>query len=222
MQQLVKKFEKYLDTLSKRDQIAMLVIFIVVVTAAWSSLLYDPLSKNTLAIEHDIKQADTESVVLRAKMTALQKSMSENPDSDNKEQLVRYIDENKRLDKALADTSVQIISPQEMSTLLEQMLKNQTGLRFVSLKNKPATPEFLESQDVEATDVKNVNTIYRHSVILQMEGSYHSALAYLKKIEQFPWRIFWQGIEMETKKYPNTLITLEVYTLGFREGLIGV
>ena len=101
-------------------------------------------------------------------------------------------------------------------------MKTQTGLKFVSLKNKQAAPEFIESRgELEAT-VENVNTIYRHSVVLQMEGSYHDTLSYLKKLEQLPWRFFWQGVEIEASGYPNTLTTLDVYTRGFREGLVGV
>jgi MSHA biogenesis protein MshJ len=174
------------------------------------------------AIEHDLAQNNTNMVVARAKLTALQKSMEEDPNRANVEQITRYTEDNKRLDIALAKTSTQIINPQEMVQLLEQILENQSGLKFISLKNKPATPGFVESHSEDAKPVDNVNSIYRHSVVLEVEGSYHSALAYMKKLESLPWRFFWQSVEIETRKYPNSLITLEVYTLGFREGLIGV
>ena len=222
MQQLIIKLEKHLDVLSKRDQIALFVIFIVVVLAIWFKLIYLPLSENIIAMEQDITQKTTDAENLQAKMTALKKNMNEDPDAENRQLLNSYLKENTVLDKALARTSVQIITPQEMSALLEQLLKSQAGLKFVSLKNKAATPEFVESRDELEAAVNNVNTIYRHSVVLQMEGSYHNALSYLKKLEQLPWRFFWQDVEIETSGYPNALITLEVYTLGFREGLIGV
>ena len=222
MQQYIIKFEKYLDKLSKRDQFALLVIFLVSVLAIWVQLIYLPLSKNTMVIEQDITQKKTDIEVFKTKMTALQKNISEDPDAENRNLLKRYLDENTELDKALARTSIQIITPQEMAALLEQLLKNQAGLKFVSLKNKAATPEFIEAQDALAAAENNVNTIYRHSVVLQIEGSYHDTLSYLKKLEQLPWRFFWHDVEIETSVYPNALITLEVYTLGFREGLIGV
>ncbi len=222
MQQLIIKFEKYLDKLSKRDQIALLVIFIVVVLAIWFRLIYLPLSEKIMALEQDITQKTADVENLQAKMTVLKKKMSEDPDAENRQLLNGYLEENTELDKALARTSVQIITPQEMSALLEQMLKSQAGLKFVSLKNKAATPEFVESQDELEGAVNNVNTIYRHSVVLQIEGSYHNTLLYLKKLEQLPWRFFWHEVEIEASSYPNALVTLEVYTLGFREGLIGV
>jgi len=233
MQQILEKIRKYLKTLSKRDQIAMVVIVFVGIIFIWDTLLRAPLSANRMVVEHDVKQVEAEIVVVQTKMQALQKNVTADPDSDTKAKLARYIDENKRLDISLKKTSVQVINPQEMTSMLEQILASQTGLKFVSLKNLPATPEFIESPtDVTANDeaainaevAESINTIYRHSVVMQLEGSYHSVLAYLQKLEQFPWRFFWQGIEIETEtgKYPNALITLEVYTLGFREGIIGV
>ncbi len=201
---------------------ALAIIVIVAVILLWFTLAHTPLSHDKMAVAQDIKQRNVELAATQAKMQVLQKSLSEDPDHDNKELLTKYIKENKRLDQALAETSTQIINPQEMANLLEQILKSQPELKFISLENKPAKPEFIESRDADTKTADNVGTIYRHSVVLQMEGSYHNAMLYLKKLEQFPWKFFWQEIEIETQKYPNTRITLEVYTLGFREGLIGV
>ncbi|MDT8282613.1 MAG: hypothetical protein RQ982_07340 [Gammaproteobacteria bacterium] len=222
MQQLILKFEKYLDSLTRRDQIALFITTLVVVIALWSELIYAPLDNDKMLVEQGIVQKAAEIELMQSKMLALKKSTSEDTDAANKERLNRYKEESLRLDKALSKTSSEIINPQEMASLLEQILKSQPGLKFSSLENKPAIPEFIETRDEMKVAAENVNTIYRHSVVLQMEGDYHDTLAYLKKLEQFPWRFFWSSVEIEASGYPNALITLEVYTLGFREGLIGV
>lgn len=222
MQALIIKAEKYIDTLSKRDQMALAIICTVVVTLLWLTLAYTPLSHDQQAVAHDIGQRNAVLIATQEKIQALQQSLNEDPDRDNKELLATYTLENRRLDQALAKTSTQIINPQEMARLLEQILKSQPELKFISLENKPATTEFIESRNADTKTAKYVGTIYRHSVVLKMEGSYHHAMLYLEKLEQFPWNFFWQEVEIETQKYPNARITLEVYTLGFREGLIGV
>lgn len=221
MQNLVTKIEKYLDTLSQRDQISLAVILFVVILMLWISMIYTPLSNNMATLKRDLAQNDTNMVIAQAKLSALQQSILADPDSENRELLARYIEDNKNLDLELAKTTTQIMNPQEMVQLLKQMLESQSGLKFVSLKNKPSVPEFIESRNQDEVTSDSVSSIYRHSVVLEVEGSYHSALSYMKKLEKLPWRFFWQGVEIETKKYPNTVITLEVYTLGFREGLIG-
>lgn len=222
MQQFIGKVEKYLDTLTKRDQIALAIIVFVTLILIWYLLIYTPLSNRDLNLKRDLQNKNNELVVIQAKIRALESSLNDDPDRENRAELEHYTKDNKRLDQALAKTTSQIISPKEMAELLERMLEIQSGLKFVSLKNKLATPEFVESRKEGDETMNNVSTIYRHSVVLQVEGSYHSALAYMKKLEQLPWHFFWQKIEIETQKYPNALITLEVYTLGVREGLIGV
>lgn len=222
MQALITKAEKYIDTLSKRDQMALAIIVIVAVTLLWFTLAYTPLSHDKQAAAQDIGQRNTVLAATQAKMQALQQSLNEDPDRDSKELLTTYLMEGKRLDQALTKTSTQIINPQEMANLLEQILKSQPELKFISLENKPATMELIESRDADTKAANHVGTIYRHSVVLKIEGSYHHAMLYLQKLEQFSWNFFWQEIEIETQKYPNARITLEVYTLGFRRGLIGV
>lgn len=221
MQQLIRKFEQYLDSLTKRDQIALLITVLVAVITLWFQLIYAPLSENKMVVKQDIRQKQTAVELIQAQMVALQKNINEDPDVENRKQLERYLKENTHLDKVLSKTSSQIISPQEMASLLEQILKSQPGLKLVSLKNKPATPEFTEASDESKAAVENVNTIYRHSMVLKMEGNYQNTLEYLIKLEQFPWQFFWDSVEIETSGYPNALIRLEVYTLGFSEGLIG-
>lgn len=221
MKQQMIKIEKALDTLSMRDQVALFVTILAIVIIIWSKLIYQPLSDSMMVVQRDVFQKESEIKALQAKLLVLQNNIDTDPDTENRQQLEQYLQESAKLDEALATSSVQIINPQEMSSLLEQLLREQTGLKFVSMKNKPATPEFIQSHN-DSESVDNVNTVYRHSVVLQMEGSYHNTLSYLKKLEQLPWRFFWQGVEVEVDDYPNALITLEVYTLGFREGVIGV
>jgi MSHA biogenesis protein MshJ len=222
MKSMTKKLEAYIDGLSKRDQISLAIIVFVVVVMIWFKAFYMPLSNNLASVKDDLGKSDANLVVAKAKMSALQKSMAQDPDRENKQILAQYIQDGKNLDMQLAKTSTEIITPQEMVKLLEQMLKDQSGLKFISLKNKPATPEFTEAGGQSDKKGRRVSSIYRHSVVLQVEGSYHSALAYMQKLEKLPWKFYWQGVEIETKKYPNSIITFEVYTLGFREGLIGV
>ena len=42
------KFEKYLESQSKRDQIALFVIFFIVVIFSWNGLLREPLAKEIM------------------------------------------------------------------------------------------------------------------------------------------------------------------------------
>lgn len=226
MKKIIDNLEKQFKSLTKRDQISAFVIIVVVVLFLWETVLRGPLQKEVVVFEHDITQINSEIVVMQAKINALKVNLNVDVDSATRAQLERFSEENTRLEQALDKTTVLIVNPQEMVTLLEQMLKDQEGLKFIGLNNLESTTEFIKDRDdadvTAAAETNDINTIYRHSVVLEMEGSYHDVLAYLKKLETLPWRFFWQGLEIETKDYPNTSVKLEVYTLGFREGIIGV
>lgn len=224
MEQLISAIQKQWNRLSQREALAVIAGAIAAVFLVWNAVIYGPYRDNVALLQQEIKQTEGMIVGARAKMQQLQAEMNKDPDSENKALLAKYITESERLDTELAEASVQIISLRDMVTLLKEMLSKQSNLKFVSLENKPAVPEFSEKgQQAAATGhTDDAITIYRHSVVLQMEGSYSSVLSYLQDLEKLPWQFFWQGIELETETYPNALIKLEVYTLGLREGMIGV
>lgn len=224
MQKLVKELQKHWNKLSDREAVAVIAGLVAAVFIFWNVLIYEPYRENVRLLEMDIEQTKGKIAGSKAKLILLQADLKKDPDSENRKLLEQYVEEGKRLDADLAKASVQIIDVRDMVALLKEMLEQQSSLKFVSLENKQAVPEFTEkTQPADAaTPVEDTITIYRHSVVLKMEGSYSSTLSYLQALEKLPWQFFWQGVEIETENYPNALITLEVYTLGLREGLIGV
>ena len=224
MEQMIKKLQKQWNRLSQREALSVIAGLVAAVFILWSVVIYEPYKENARLLELDIAQTEGKIAGIRAKMLVFQEEMKKDPDSENKKRLAEYIEAGKQLDAELAKASVQIIDVRDMAALLKEMLEKQSNLKFVSLANKPAVPEFVENTDQAGAAIKenNATTIYRHSVVLKMEGSYSSLLTYLQALENLQWQFFWQGIEIETESYPNAFITLEVYTLGLREGLIGV
>lgn len=224
MQKLIKELQKHWNKLTQREAVAVIAGLVAAVFILWNVLMYGPYRQNVSMLNLEIEQTKGKIAGVRTKLLLLQAEMKKDPDSENKKLLAEYIQEGERLDADLAKASVQIIDVRDMVTLLKEMLEKQSSLKFISLENKSAVPEFTEqTQQADATiAVEDAITIYRHSVVLKMEGSYSSTLSYLKALEKLPWQFFWQDVEIETESYPNALITLEVYTLGLREGLIGV
>ncbi|HEY9052334.1 MAG TPA: type II secretion system protein GspM, partial [Gammaproteobacteria bacterium] len=208
MAAFVTSIQKQLDKLSKRERISVYVSVSVVVLMLWDFVLLNPLSNEINNLRNEITQIDKQIDSTVQLIQGIQQSLQADPDVETRALLAEYAAENKRLELALAKTSVQIISPQDMAHLLEDILKNQSQLKFISLQNIPATPEFLDIETSADTNTKNQDTIFRHSVVLKMEGSYHDTLAYLHKLEKLPWRFFWKSIEIETKNYPAMQITL--------------
>lgn len=222
MQSSIKALKQQWGKLSQREAMIVTAGIFVAVLILWNAVVYEPYRKNATLLDQEIKQTEAQIAGANARNLAFQIEMKKDPDSENRKLLEQYIETGKRLDAELAKASVQIVNVRDMVALLKEMLAKQSSLKFVGLENRPAVPEFTQKGDQANVTAEESITIYRHSVVLKMEGSYSSLLAYLQDLEDLPWQFFWQGIEIETESYPNALITLEVYTMGLREGLVGV
>jgi MSHA biogenesis protein MshJ len=64
--------------------------------------------------------------------------------------------------------------------------------------------------------------VYQHGLEVIFQGNYNSTLSYLKKLEQLPWKFYWEEVTYEVIKYPKAQITVRIHTLSLEKGWIGV
>ena len=126
--------------------------------------------------------------------------------------LQRQLDDvNERLD----DYASELIDPAEMARVLEGMLKEQSSLQLVRIRN--LAPEALSA----SADTRTA-TFYKHGLEIEFEGSYFACLEYLQAIETLPWRFYWQVLDLEVIEYPTNRVRVEVSTLSLDKEWIGV
>ncbi len=101
----------------------------------------------------------------------------------------------------------ELIDPAQMSLVLQGLLKKQSKLRLIRVRN--VIPEALSASADALT-----TTFYRHGLEIEFEGSYLACLEYLERIEDLPWRFYWQLLDIEVLEYPRNRIRLEVSTLS--------
>ena len=102
-----------------------------------------------------------------------------------------------------------------MTRALEQLLAEQKNLHFVHIEN--SAPQAL----VEQVDGSSDN-IYRHALLLEVEGDFNSALAYLQAMEQLEWQFRWDEVKLTMLEYPRARVTFRVHTLNMERGWLGV
>lgn len=202
-----------IDALSVRERLLVLITALVLIAALWHTLLMQPL-----------EQRATET---RAELAALEQRISAaNQNLEDQilqlaggggEQRSRIASLRRRIDEinaALGDHAAELIDPAEMAQVLEGVLKEQSRLTLVRIRN--TTPDSL-SADEEPDAV----TFYRHGLEIEVEGSYAACLEYLRAIEALPWRLYWQVLELDVIEYPRNRIRIEVGTLSLDEEWIG-
>ena len=62
--------------------------------------------------------------------------------------------------------------------------------------------------------LKDQPVIYRHGVELTISGQYLDLLQYVEALESLPMHSLWRSALLQTKQFPESELTLRVYTLS--------
>ncbi|MYM26123.1 hypothetical protein GTP46_26175 [Duganella sp. FT135W] len=56
--------------------------------------------------------------------------------------------------------------------------------------------------------------LYRHGVEIVLQGSYLDMVSYMEALESLPVQLFWGKAHLDAQQYPNSRLTLTLYTLS--------
>lgn len=201
------------DALSRRERLLVLITMLTVIAGLWQMVLMEPLG-------HRADRSRIELTSLRERIDSANRNLEEQilqlsgAGSDERTRIALIQQRIDDINATLNEYASELIDPAEMAEVLEEILREQTHLTLVSIRNK--APEQL------AAGEDNPDTLfYRHGLEIEVEGSYADCVAYLTEIEALPWRLYWQLLDIEVVEYPRNRIRLEVSTLSLNEEWIG-
>ena len=217
----LEKLTKAIDALTLRERLFVFAAMLIVVGGAWEALLAGPLQAReeiaTRKIEttrERLEQLD-QSVALAAQ--GIGDGMSNQ--FDTLRTLRRQVEEG---EESVRIFTSDLVDPSQMRFVLEELIQRQHGLELVRASNLEVRPLIDSDTSTAAAAGDDRPMLYRHGLVLELEGSYLDCLAYLAEVERLPWHIFWGSLELETEQHPRNRITLELYTLSLEEEWIGV
>lgn len=160
------------------------------------------------------RQRASISNVLTASMDQIQvieRKLRTDPDQEIDEEIARLTRENRALDDELGERVASLVSPVQMSALMEQVLQRTKQLQLVALTSQPPV------QLISGND----QGYYIHPVSLTLRGRYFDVVAYLQQLEALPVKYYWRSLNYQVDTYPWADIQLDVYTLGESKDFIG-
>ncbi len=209
----VEELEKKVDELSLRERLLIGATTLTMVAAIWYVQFFEPLEKAATQ-----RRAELVALQDRARVAneQVEQQMLElaGGSAEQRARIARINQQIEELNEALGDYAAELIDPAEMAQLLEGVLRKQSGLELVRIRNLPA-------ETLAASEDENAMRFYRHGLEIEVTGSYAATLDYLESIESLPWRLYWQVLELEVLEYPNNRIRIEVSTLSLNEEWIG-
>lgn len=216
-----------IDRMSLRERALVFGTTIVVLLSIINSLALAPMAARDRIVLQHLQEDEQRDAAMNAQIKALTTSLNADPDAPLRTRLAVLREQSERSVKTLSDIQSNLVAPQRMTALLEDILRRNHGLRLVSLKTLPVTglaeaeaaplPKST-AEPTKATDttkpVTAINSVYRHGVELTVAGSYAELVHYLTELETLPWHMFWGKADLVVDVYPKVNLTLRLYTLS--------
>ena len=111
-----------------------------------------------------------------------------------------------QLDADLAAAAHGYVAPERVAQLLGELISRQHGLTPISLRNLPVESLALPASASAAVSAKPTvhdRGPFLHPLELIISGDYPSIVAYLQALEQLPWRLHWERLELQVEHYPQ-------------------
>jgi MSHA biogenesis protein MshJ len=234
MKQHWQRIASKIDALSLRERAIVFAMAALILMVLVNTALLEPRFAKQKQLSQRIKQDQS---VMAGLQTQIQEAMVANetdPDKADKLRLQKAKDQTEQMLVALRDMEKAMVSPDKMSALLEDILKRNHALRLVSLKTLAASPLGEQVQTEEKlidhartsnkspaqSTVKGglegpaANPVYKHGVEIVVQGGYLDLMNYLAQLEAMPWQLLWAKAKLETNDYPQSTLTLTLYTLS--------
>ena len=209
---MFKKLQALVDKMDQRERLLVFATGLMLVGSLWYLGLMQPLTKK---VENTRNQIET----VRGRIVSINQSLEVQALAASggtigyQEQFSLIQRRLEELNEKLGGYTAELIGPGEMAQVLQGVLKEQSNLRLIRIRN--LLPQALSmNEDDDAI-------FYRHGLEMEFEGGYFACIEYLQQIEALPWRLYWQILELEVLEYPHNRIRLEVSTLSPHEEWIG-
>lgn len=220
-----------IDALSLRERAMAFAIAALVPVTLINTLVLDPLLAARKQRVQQIKLDQQQIAAAQAEIKFIISGHGDDPDAANRARLQMLKQQSGQLHADLAVVQQNLVTPDKMVSLLEEILKKNKQLQLVSLKTLPVTqlsePDSTpgkagKREQTAANESADVGRVYKHGVELVVQGSYPDLVSYLSQLEGLPWRLFWAKTKLNAEEHPKLRLTLTLFTLSLDKAWLNI
>lgn len=215
MMDTVRIGESWFDGRPMRERAVLACAAIVVTVLLFEGLWWGPQRERAGIAQADVSSLVLQKSTLTGELAQLEEREALDPDAAIRAQLDLLAGKITVLDERLRGQTLQILAPEQMPAVLRDLIRNVEGLRITAVRSE--LPQRLVNS---AED--NLPVLYRHGLVIDLEGDYLGLLDCARKLEDLPWRLYWLGMEVRANGLAPGEFRLHVYTVSLREEWIRV
>ena len=193
-----------------RERVLIIATAATVVAALIFSLFLEPQLAQQKALSQRVIQLQNQIKGVQVQIQALQESRSVDPDTANRAKLESLRIQLVQIKASLQVKQQQLIPPDKIAGLLEEMLNRNRQLQLISLQSLPVTTVTVEEEQTASAEKE----FFRHGVEISVRGGYFDLLDYLAQLEKLPTQMFWGKASLTVEQYPVSRMTVTLYTLS--------
>ena len=230
MQSYLQSAFLYLNALSLRERILMLLVMCSVIYVAWDTLLlskFDQQYKQQLdeqqQLNHQQQEIDTAIIQISKKI-----ALSNDETIKIKQKITQTNQQIQQNEQLLATVLNKLVPPTKITELLRSLLLDTYDLKLLSVSNEPVKKITFtdndQSEDNQHTqdEQQPIALLYEHTTIIKLSGGYLQLYQYLTALENSEWELFWDQLEYDVTDYPYAEITIRVHTISADKHWIGL
>ncbi len=225
--------EKYL-VLSVREKVLVLLSGFVFIAFCGFFYVLEPYWLDNEQLEKRIADLNTQEASLLQQKQVYQAHLQVDPNLALNRQKAEVEKLMVKMDAQLDDSVVNLVSPLVMPEVLQGILLQMKGVNIVSFKANEPSPLLINQPDKEkekgdegASQTGSLNTdnkinLYRHSLSLEVSGTYSELYSFLANVEALPWQFRWHNFHLHDIDYPNAHLSVDIYTLSLEKGFLNL
>ena len=231
----IKTLQNKIDNLNLRERGIVLCGVLFAMYFALDLFAMQPLQVQQKIIQNTLVQKNSELVALNLQLQQIVTTSKESQQERDRLEIQRLRQELASLDQSLKQATANLVTPQQMSKLLQMVLGQTDGLRLKKVTGLGSSPLLLSGQPEQDGKTKQTktatgpemektetSTVYKHGLRIEFEGNFFATLDYMKRLEDLEWNFFWDGIDFKVIDYPDATGTLSFYTISLDKNWIGV
>lgn len=232
---LKNRFEAF----EKRERLLIIGAIVAVVYLLWDFIFFQPMAKDMQLFTARERVARQTIQTSRAEIQVLSGLVRTDPNIALHQEIADLREKLTILDRELANAAIGLVPAQALPKVMHSVLSNTGKLRMINMTtlppeqialpsepgSLPATADGATNNSVtEAADGSTTNDsgvkLFKHAVILNLEGDFPAVVQYLKDLEESDWRFYWESLRYEVKRYPIAQVRLRVFTLSSQRGVL--